>query len=59
MGKGYFCITKQHVFHNIIFLRWHPDKFKQKIGPRIRLEDMDSVMAKVKTIAQALTSYAK
>jgi len=39
--------------------RWHPDKFKQKIGPRIKPEDMDSVMAKVKTIAQALTSYAK
>lgn len=39
--------------------RWHPDKFKQKVGPRIKPDDLEPVMTKVKVIAQALTSYAK
>ena len=39
--------------------RWHPDKFRQKMGSRILASDTEAVMDKVKTIAQALTSYAK
>jgi len=39
--------------------RWHPDKFKQKLGGRVKEGMLDQVMDKVKTIAQALTSFAK
>jgi len=39
--------------------RWHPDKFKQKLGDRIREKDFDLVMEKVKHISQALTNFGK
>jgi len=39
--------------------RWHPDKFKQKIGGRIKEGEEQLILDKVKTIAQALTTFAK
>lgn len=39
--------------------RWHPDKFKQKLGDRISEKDSDLVMEKVKHISQALTNFGK
>jgi len=39
--------------------RWHPDKFKQKVGPRIESGDSDKVLDEVKRVAQAILSYAK
>eukprot|EP00092_Neocalanus_flemingeri_P015620 GFUD01016908.1.p1 GENE.GFUD01016908.1~~GFUD01016908.1.p1 ORF type:complete len:341 (+),score=110.32 GFUD01016908.1:50-1072(+) len=36
--------------------RWHPDKFKQKLGERICEKDSELVMEKVKHISQALTN---
>jgi len=39
--------------------RWHPDKFKQKLGERICDKNTELVMEKVKHISQALTNYGK
>ena len=39
--------------------RWHPDKFKQKIGHRIIDGQSEKVLEEVKRIAQAILSYAK
>jgi len=40
-------------------LRWHPDKFKQKLGDRIGSGDVDSVMSHVKHVSQILINYGK
>ena len=39
--------------------RWHPDKFKQKIGHRIIDGQGEKVLEEVKRIAQAILSFAK
>ena len=38
--------------------RWHPDKFKQKLGGKFVAADKDLIMERVKTISQALNGYA-
>ena len=38
--------------------RWHPDKFKQKLGGKFVAGDKDLIMERVKTISQALNGYA-
>ena len=40
-------------------LRWHPDKFKQKLSDRIESGDVDSVMSHVKNVSQILINYGK
>ena len=40
-------------------LRWHPDKFKQKLGDRIESGEVDSVMSHVKSVSQILINYGK
>ena len=37
--------------------RWHPDKFRQKLGRHFVAADKDLIMERVKTISQALNSY--
>ena len=37
--------------------RWHPDKFLQKLGYRIEESEKESVMLRVKEVAQALNDY--
>jgi len=39
--------------------RWHPDKFKQKLGDRICEKQTEIVMEKVKHVSQALTNFGK
>ena len=39
--------------------RWHPDKFWQKMGHRVAVEDKEAVMDRVKRVSQALTNYGK
>jgi len=39
--------------------RWHPDKFRQKVGRRIEPGESEKVMEEVKRVAQAILSYAK
>ena len=40
-------------------LRWHPDKFKQKNGDRIKESEQTEVMEHVKHISQILINYGK
>lgn len=40
-------------------LRWHPDKFKQKYGDRIKESEQSEVMDHVKNISQILINYGK
>ena len=37
--------------------RWHPDKFSQKIGGRIKKDDFNIIMERVKKVSQALNTY--
>ena len=37
--------------------RWHPDKFKQKLGPRILKTEFSEVMERVTYVAQALNNF--
>lgn len=37
--------------------RWHPDKFKQKMGHRIVKVEFMEVMGKVTYVAQALNEF--
>ena len=37
--------------------RWHPDKFVQKLGERIVVEEREEVLERVKAVAQALNDY--
>ena len=39
--------------------RWHPDKFRQKVGGRINTKDVSTIMERVKRISQALNDYRK
>ena len=39
--------------------RWHPDKFRQKVGPRILDQEAAAVMERVNTVAQALNEYRR
>jgi len=39
--------------------RWHPDKFRQKLGDRISEKQTELVMEKVKHVSQALTNFGK
>ena len=40
-------------------LKWHPDKFKQKLGERIASEQVEEVMAHVKHVSQIIINYGK
>ena len=40
-------------------LRWHPDKFKQKYGDRIKKSEQSEVMEHVKNVSQILINYGK
>ena len=40
-------------------LKWHPDKFKQKLGERIASEQVEDVMAHVKHVSQIIINYGK
>jgi len=46
------CIREQ-------LLRWHPDKFKQKMASRVQTGELELVMEEVKRIAQAVIGFAK
>ena len=37
-------------------LRWHPDKFQQKYGPRLAASDRDRILDKVKAVSQAVNA---
>ena len=39
--------------------RWHPDKFRQKLGHRIDKLEFLIVMERVKSVSQALNDYGK
>ena len=39
--------------------RWHPDKFKQKLGHKIDKLEFVLVMDKVKNVSQAINDYGK
>ena len=39
--------------------RWHPDKFKQKLGHKINKIEFMLVMEKVTYVAQALNNFGK
>ena len=38
--------------------KWHPDKFKQKLGVKFVKGDNDNIMNRVNIISQALNVYA-
>ena len=38
--------------------RWHPDKFKQKLGLKFVAGDNDSIMKRVNLISQAINVFA-
>ena len=38
--------------------RWHPDKFKQKLGLKFVAGDNDSIMKRVNLISQAINAFA-
>ena len=38
--------------------RWHPDKFKQKLGLKFVTGDSDSIMKRVNLISQAINVFA-
>jgi hypothetical protein len=38
--------------------RWHPDKFKQKLGVKFVAGDKDLITERVKIVSQALNGYA-
>lgn len=38
--------------------RWHPDKFKQKLGQKFVKEENDSIMKRVNLISQAINVFA-
>ena len=40
-------------------LRWHPDKFRQKLGDRIEKDQLSQVMDHVKHVSQILINYGK
>ena len=40
-------------------VRWHPDKFLQKLGQRLKAEDHNKILAKVKEISQALNKLSE
>ena len=40
-------------------LRWHPDKFQAHFGRKLKDEDADQIMAKVKEISQAINQASK
>ena len=37
-------------------VRWHPDRFLQKVGDRLKDEDRERIMEKVKEISQRLNA---
>ena len=37
--------------------RWHPDKFRQKLGGKFVNAEKDLIMERVKTISQALNGF--
>ena len=37
--------------------RWHPDKFRQKLGGKFVNTEKDLIMERVKTISQALNGF--
>jgi len=39
--------------------RWHPDKWEQKLGDRVKKGQKERVMERVKQISQALNNYGK
>ena len=39
--------------------RWHPDKFKQKHGNRMKEDQEKDIMGRVNVIAQSITNYGK
>ena len=53
-------ISEDHIHKKIKdeIRRWHPDKFKQKLGGKFVAEDKDLIMERVKTVSQALNAYA-
>lgn len=45
--------------HRAASMRWHPDRFAQQFGPRLREEDYERIMQRVTAMSQAINTMVR